>query len=415
MKQEFDMFEIEYTESDLEYIDDLIKYFKNNYKNIMNFFHLKEFSKKVKIKFWDSKEEYRDYFNKLYKEKGYNNTVPEWEVARSFPEECPKIFLMSYKERVKCRGHSKDTLDDLFKVIVHEFVHTCQFEYNHHTESLTWFLEALATNLSCQYEEHPLTLNVDLERIINGQVSYINYRTMGKYLLDNYPKEYILELAKNKELLLKDTKKIYEETLEYIKQNRINEYHKVSSPEKLLKFMDRYITYGLVDKNNKVYEWDMDDFQEACQNKWKFKSGIDIIKSGYGHCWDQVEIERDWFKKHNYEFKTLFIYFESDLAPYVCHTYLVYKDKEKNTWNWFEHADENNRGIHQYNTLEDAILAQKEAHIKFNQSIKLPINDDIIKTIHICEYFPPKLGSSNQEFLDNIFNHGIDITHKKGK
>ena len=33
MKQEFDMFEIEYTESDLEYIDDLIKYFKNNYKN----------------------------------------------------------------------------------------------------------------------------------------------------------------------------------------------------------------------------------------------------------------------------------------------------------------------------------------------------------------------------------------------
>ena len=221
MKQEFDMFEIEYTESDLEYIDDLIKYFKNNYKNIMNFFHLKEFSKKVKIKFWDSKEEYINYFNKLYKEKGYNKTVQEWETARSFPEECLKIFLISYKESLKCKGHSKDTLNDLFKVIVHEFVHACQFEYNHHTESLTWFLEALATNLSHQYEEYPLTLNVDLERIINGQVSYTNYRTMGKYLLDNYPKEYILELAKNRELLLKDTKKIYEETLEYIKQNRV--------------------------------------------------------------------------------------------------------------------------------------------------------------------------------------------------
>ena len=108
MKQEFDMFEIEYTESDLEYIDDLIKYFKKNYKTIMNFFHLKEFSKKVKIKFWDSKEEYRDYFNKLYKEKGYNNTVPEWKVARSFPEECPKIFLISYKESLNCKGHEKD-------------------------------------------------------------------------------------------------------------------------------------------------------------------------------------------------------------------------------------------------------------------------------------------------------------------
>ena len=223
MKQEFDIFEIEYTESDLEYIDDLIKYFKNNYKTIMNFFHLKEFTKKVKIKFWNSKEEYRDYFNKIYKEKGYHRTVSEWEVGRSFTEECLKIFLMSYKERVKCRGHEKDTLDSLFKVIVHEFVHTCQFEYNHHTESLTWFLEALATNLSCQYDGLSLGLNATLDDIINGQVSYSNYYTMGKYLLESYPKEYILELAKNKDLLLKDTKKIYEETLEYIKKDRINQ------------------------------------------------------------------------------------------------------------------------------------------------------------------------------------------------
>ena len=222
MKQEFDIFEIEYTESDVEYIDDLINYFKNHYKAIMDFFNLKEFSKKIKIKFWDSKEEYRDYFNKIYKEKGYNRTVSEWEVARSFTEEFPKIFLMSHKESVKCIGHEKDTLDSLFKVLVHEFVHACQFEYNHHIESLTWLLEALATNLSHQYEEYPLILNVPLEKIIKGQASYINYRTMGKYLLENYPKEYILELAKNKELLLKDTKKIYEETCEYIKQNRID-------------------------------------------------------------------------------------------------------------------------------------------------------------------------------------------------
>ena len=71
-----------------------------------------------------------------------------------------------------------------------------------------------------------------------------------------------------------------------------------------------------------------------------------MLKYKIGHCWDQVELERAWFKKHNYEYKTLFIYFESDLAPYICHTYLVYNDKKNNTWNWFEHADENNKGIH---------------------------------------------------------------------
>ena len=192
-------------------------------------------------------------------------------------------------------------------------------------------------------------------------------------------------------------------------------YEKIRTPMELLSFMDKYIKYGLVDENNNVYEWDMDIFQDVCQNKWKFRNGIDIIKLGYGHCWDQVEIERDWFKKHNYEFKTLFIYFESDIAPYICHTYLVYKDKGKNTWNWFEHADEKNKGIHKYNTLEDVILAQKDIHIKFNKSIGLPVDDKIINTIHIYEYLPPKLGSNNQEFLDNIFDNGIDITPKKIK
>ena len=411
MKQEFDIFEIEYTESDLEYIDDLIKYLDSNIKNIMNYFGLTTLERKISIKLWNSKEEYRKVIGDLIKNYERNNTVPEWEVARSTNnKKVSRIDLISYKESLKCKGHSKDTLDNLFKVIVHEFVHTCQFEYNHHTESLTWFSEALATNLSHQYEEYPLTIEVPLERIINGQVSYINYHTMGKYLLDNYPKEYILELAKNKKLLLKDTKKIYEETLEYIKGNRIKEYNQVSTPEELLSFMDKYIKYGLVDDNNKVYEWDMDSFQDACQNEWKLKSGIDIVESGYGHCWDQVEIERDWFAKHNYDFKTLFIYFESDIAPYVCHTYLVYKDKKKDTWNWFEHADENNKGIHEYNTLEEAILAQRDVHIKFNQSANLPMNDEIINTIHIYEYQPPKLESSNQEFLDNIFNNSIDIT-----
>lgn len=193
-------------------------------------------------------------------------------------------------------------------------------------------------------------------------------------------------------------------------QKRIDDYNKITSPEELLEFMDKNIRYGIKDDNGKVYEWNMDSFQEACETKWKFKNGINVLKSGYGHCWDQVEIERDWFTKHSYEFKTLFIFFDNDIAPYVCHTYLVYKDKKDDTWNWFEHADEANKGIHKLATLEDAILAQREAIIKFNQSIGLPITDDIINTIRIYEYTPPKIGCSNQEYLDNISDNGCDIT-----
>ena len=40
---------------------------------------------------------------------------------------------------------------------------------------------------------------------------------MGKYLLDNYDKNYILELSKNKDLLEKETEKIFIHTVEYVR------------------------------------------------------------------------------------------------------------------------------------------------------------------------------------------------------
>ena len=223
MKKIFDIFEIEYTNIDLEYIDELINYLKNNYKRIMVFFGIKTFKEKIKIKIWNNVEEYRNYFNTIYKKYGYNKTVPSWEMARVFTDTSPKIFLISYKESLKCKGHQKDDLNKYLKVILHEFVHTCQFEFNNHNESLTWLNEALATTLSHQYDNYPLTLDVSLDSIINGQASYINYYTMGKYLINNYSKEYILELAKNRELLTKDTSKIYEETLLYINNRKISD------------------------------------------------------------------------------------------------------------------------------------------------------------------------------------------------
>ena len=194
----------------------------------------------------------------------------------------------------------------------------------------------------------------------------------------------------------------------------LEKYNKIKTPEELLDFMDKYIKYGLVDENNKVYEWHMVDFQEACQKKWKFKSGIDTIKSGYGICFDQVEIERDWFTKHNYKFKTIFIIFELNYKnSYTCHTYLAYQNQKNMTWNWFEHADEANKGIHSYQTLEKLIESQKEKHIEYNKNNSEPITKEIINTIHIYEYLPPKLGSNQQEFINNILNNGTDITFKK--
>ena len=208
----FVYFEIEYSKKDTEEIQLIANKLKDKYLDIMHFFNLERLERKVFIKLWGNLNEYRNFFNERMKE--YNKKVPEWEVGRSISnfEEC-RIDLLNLEETKKCRGHQNDTIDSLIKVCIHEFVHTCHYTYNGNKDSMTWFSEALATNLSNQYEN--LYFNCSLNDILDGKANYINYYSMGKYLIDNCDKNYILELAKNKELLEKDTADIYDQVSNY--------------------------------------------------------------------------------------------------------------------------------------------------------------------------------------------------------
>jgi len=109
------------------------------------------------------------------------------------------------------------------------------------------------------------------------------------------------------------------------------EYKDTKTPEQLLKYMIENIKYGFVDDNEKAYgPWDNQEFQEGCLTKWHLSSPERLIKVGYGHCWDQVELERDWFKKNNYNFKTLYIWFEFPYNnSYSTHTYLLFEKGKK--------------------------------------------------------------------------------------
>lgn len=207
----FDSFEIIY--GDKEYIELVIEQFKNKYLDIMKFFNLEKLERDVSIKFWNSLDKYRTFFNERLKK--YNTYVKDFETARSTinSNEC-RIDVLCLDERKKCKGHENDTVDRLIKVILHEFVHICHFTYSGNSSSMIWLLEALATNLSNQYDY--LCINCSLEDILNGKAKYINYYSMGKYLLDNYDKDYILELAKNKKLLEDNTPNIYNCTVKYV-------------------------------------------------------------------------------------------------------------------------------------------------------------------------------------------------------
>lgn len=187
-------------------------------------------------------------------------------------------------------------------------------------------------------------------------------------------------------------------------------YEEIKTPQELLEFMNNNISYGFHGSDDKDYfNEGNDSFNINCRNKWILSDSERILKYKLGHCWDQVELERDWFKKNNYEFKTIFIWFLfNHNNNYPTHTYLVYKDNNK--WYWFEHADYNNRGIHKFNSLKETIKAQMEKHIEYASQYN-EINNDIINHIHIYEYSSPRYGCNMDGFIENIINEAKDITY----
>lgn len=68
LKKELNYIEIEYTEKDLEYIDELVEFLENASEEIVGFLKLKKFGKKAKIKLFSSLEAFRDKVKSI----GYN-------------------------------------------------------------------------------------------------------------------------------------------------------------------------------------------------------------------------------------------------------------------------------------------------------------------------------------------------------
>ncbi len=194
-------------------------------------------------------------------------------------------------------------------------------------------------------------------------------------------------------------------------------YSKINTPEELLSFMDKYIKYGIYGNDGKEYINDGTEesnriFQEASITKYGLADKEKVLKYGLGQCFDQTEFERAWFMEHNYEFKTIFIWFLFDYEnTYPTHSYLVYKDKTTNKYCWFEHADGINKGIHEFNSYKDAIYNQMKSHIEYAKNNGNIINEEVLKHIHIYEYKIDKYNISFDEFIDAILS-SKEITNK---
>ncbi len=154
--------------------------------------------------------------------------------------------------------------------------------------------------------------------------------------------------------------------------------------EEAIMFLMDAISYGWVDQKGNKHIEDMDLFANA----YKLQSPKEIIQSRLGVCWDQVELERYYFKNTAFPFATYFlVYDDHDQCP--THTFLVY-EKEHKVY-WFEHAWEKYRGIHEYASYEDLIEDVKEKFIGDLDTYQKG-------NLFLYCYQKPKYGLSTEDF-----------------
>jgi hypothetical protein len=177
--------------------------------------------------------------------------------------------------------------------------------------------------------------------------------------------------------------------------------------------MSKNINYGYLGKSGRVYHFDDSDFNEKWFNEYILESKENILKTLYGNCWDQVELERYWFKKHGYEIKTIYEMVKLNYDNnYPSHSFLIFKDKD-GFWNWFENSDYENRGIHKFDSINKLLEYQYSKYLDFLKTFN--IKEDEIKEIIFAEFEEPQKNISASEYLDFVINSTLININSKDK
>ncbi len=193
--------DIEYTSSDLEYIDFISKIIDDNCEKIVNFFELDKYDNKTHVKLFDKLEEFRKYYKEVH-----NEEPKDWVCGFARNKDVYTLTLNEYK---KTRTHENNNLNALIKLILHEFTHAVHERRHENILVRKWLAEGAATYLSGQHKDSNY-INCTYEQLLE-HTSYPNYRAMFAYVLENYGHDYILKLMDDEELLVNETERLFEE------------------------------------------------------------------------------------------------------------------------------------------------------------------------------------------------------------
>ena len=167
----------------------------------------------------------------------------------------------------------------------------------------------------------------------------------------------------------------------------------MNNVQKVMEVMEQ-IEYGFLDNNGKNI-LDSSEGEYTFNKVYYLMTPEELLDKKIGVCWDQVELERKLFEENNIKNETYFIYID-DKNKLPSHTFLVYYMNNKVYW--FEHSWFDEKGIYEYENINDLL---NDIEIKFIKSIENEVPKDL--DVHIYKYNKPNYNISCDEFYDYIF------------
>jgi len=163
-----------------------------------------------------------------------------------------------------------------------------------------------------------------------------------------------------------------------------------------------------------VLKYDFEEFFEFCQFlclygyraegfAGRLQSPEELVQRQVGNCWDQTELQREWFERHGYEVWTylLYYYVTDDFCP--SHSILAYRENGK--WVWFEPmfcgTAVEYLGVHRYES-EAELLEDLRRVFALNgqKSGMLPDKLEDERWV-LYEYTRPEYGVGDVEFYEH--------------
>lgn len=170
----------------------------------------------------------------------------------------------------------------------------------------------------------------------------------------------------------------------------------VNNLNELWYFMKENIQYGWTNKNHEVRQYG--DSRQG--EEYFLHSSEETLKSGYGICLDQVEVEKEFCRKKGIQFKTISFNFKNEDGSYKNsgHTFLVANEDGK--WKYFERAFEPCLNLVEFESLEEAIATPIACYMSCYDSLKL--EDIDFMNIYLNPNYKP--GMNTQEIFEIEFS-----------